>query len=361
MPSRRQPGIGFAFSFVISETGPVTGWWLVSTQESGWMAVTEHTRMTNMTSEQLLEAALDGKLDIDGGAIDDGGTDSDDAQNKLTQQPPANAATQADDEPVGAPIASKSGGYTIAYEKLSEARTQRDQFKAEAEALRAQLAALSTSQQANLDQAQQDAAARAQAGSAPTQADQNLSIAEAAIGEGVDISIFGDFSEEALAAGIVKLQQQTRDELLAEIRKEFAPIRQKEQDNAANAHLGAIYTAHPDADEVAESAQFQAWRDGLPSFMRAGVEDALKQGTTEQVIEVFTTFKTQTGKAPAAQQRQDAPEVQRRIPASLSEISGAAPVDEVAQVLHAASNPQALLDRMDSMTPDQREALMSRI
>ena len=74
MPSRRQPSIGFAFSFVISETGPVTGWWLVSTHESGWMAVTEHTRMTNMTPEQLLEAALDGKLDIDGGAIGDGGT-----------------------------------------------------------------------------------------------------------------------------------------------------------------------------------------------------------------------------------------------------------------------------------------------
>lgn len=361
MPFRRQPSIGFAFSFVISETGPVTGWWLVSTHESGWMAVTEHTRMTTMTSEQLLEAALDGKLDIDGGAITGSDTTGDEDQNTLTQQPPANTATQTDDEPVGAPIASKSGGYTIAYSKLTDARDERDKFKAEAEALRAQLAALSTSQQANLDQAQQDAAARAQAGNAPTQADQNLSTAEAAIGKGVDVSIFGDFSEEALAAGIVKLQQQTRDELLGEVRQALAPIRQKEQDSAADAHLGAIYKAHPDADEVAESAQFQAWRDGLPSFMRAGVENALKQGTTAEVVEVFTTFKTQTGKAPAVQQRQEAPEVQRRIPASLSEISGAAPVDEVAQVLHASSNPQALLDRMDSMTPEQREALMSRI
>lgn len=315
--------------------------------------------MTTMTSEQLLEAALDGKLDMDSGAIDKGSTDGDEDQNKLTQQQPANTETVADDEPVGAPIASKSGGYTIAYEKLSEARTQRDQFKAEAEALRAQLESLSAAQQANLAQAQQDATNRAQAGNAPTEADQNLQLAQGAIGQGVDVSIFGDFSEEALAAGIVKLQQQTRDELMSEIRKEFAPIRQKEEQSAADAHLNAIFTSHPDATEVAESTEFQVWRESLPTFARAGVENALKQGTTEQVIEVFDSFKARGGQPTT--QRQFVPEVQRRIPASLSEISGAAPVDEVAQVLHAASNPQALLDRMDSMTPEQREALMSRI
>lgn len=315
--------------------------------------------MTTMTSEQLLEAALDGKLDMDSGAIGEGDTTGDEGQNKLTQQPPANTATQTDDEPVGAPIASKSGGYTIAYEKLSEARTQRDQFKAEAEALRAQLESLSAAQQANLAQAQQDATNRAQAGNAPTEADQNLQLAQGAIGQGVDVSIFGDFSEEALAAGIVKLQQQTRDELMSEIRKEFAPIRQKEEQSAADAHLNAIFTRHPDATEVAESTEFQVWRESLPTFARAGVENALKQGTTEQVIEVFDSFKARGGQPTT--QRQFVPEVQRRIPASLSEISGAAPVDEVAQVLHAASNPQALLDRMDSMTPEQRESLMSRI
>lgn len=315
--------------------------------------------MTTMTSEQLLEAALDGKLDMDSGAIGEGSTDGDEDQNKLTQQPPANTETQTDDEPVGAPIASKSGGYTIAYEKLSEARTQRDQFKAEAEALRAQLESLSAAQQANLAQAQQDATNRAQAGNAPTEADQNLQLAQGAIGQGVDVSIFGDFSEEALAAGIVKLQQQTRDELMSEIRKEFAPIRQKEEQSAADAHLSAIFTSHPDATEVAESTEFQVWRESLPTFARAGVENALKQGTTEQVIEVFDSFKARGGQPTT--QRQFVPEVQRRIPASLSEISGAAPVDEVAQVLHAASNPQALLDRMDSMTPEQRESLMSRI
>lgn len=315
--------------------------------------------MTTMTSEQLLEAALDGKLDMDSGAIGEGDTTGDEDQSTLTQQPPANTATQTDDEPVGAPIASKSGGYTIAYEKLSEARTQRDQFKAEAEALRAQLESLSAAQQANLAQAQQDATNRAQAGNAPTEADQNLQLAQGAIGQGVDVSIFGDFSEEALAAGIVKLQQQTRDELMSEIRKEFAPIRQKEEQSAADAHLNAIFTRHPDATEVAESTEFQVWRESLPTFARAGVENALKQGTTEQVIEVFDSFKARGGQPTT--QRQFVPEVQRRIPASLSEISGAAPVDEVAQVLHAASNPQALLDRMDSMTPEQRESLMSRI
>ena len=66
--------------------------------------------MTTMTSEQLLDAALDGKLDMDSGAINKGSTDGDEDQNKITQQQPANTDKVWDDEAGGSPIATRSGG-----------------------------------------------------------------------------------------------------------------------------------------------------------------------------------------------------------------------------------------------------------
>lgn len=324
-----------------------------------------------MTPAEMLDAALDGTLDVDGGAVDveQPTVEGEQAQAEQPSQPgdkgqPGTTTETEGGEPEGAPIASKSGAYTIPYQKLVDARSERDSWKQQAEQLQAQVQSLSTQQQANLAQAQQEAQTRADAGAAPTAADKTLSAAQDALDQGVDVSIFGDFSEEALAAGIKKLQAQARDELRAELKaeiaQELAPLRQREQQSEANAHVTAIYAAHPDASEVAESAQFQAWREALPSFMRQSVEQVLQQGTTAEVIEVFDSFKASTGKKPAAQEPA-ALDVPRRVPASLSEVAGAAPVDETQQTLQLANNPAALMERMSNMTPEQIDALMDRV
>ena len=315
-----------------------------------------------MTPAEMLDAAMDGTLDVDGGAehVDK----PSDEENQGQQAEQAEQATAGENqpndgaegqEPEGAPIASKSGAYTIPYQKLVDARTDRDAWKQRAEQLEAQVQSLS---------AQQDAQNRADAGQAPTQADQNLALAQAAVDAGVDVSIFGDFSEEALAAGIKTMNLQMRDELRAELKaeiaKELAPLKQREQQSEAQAHLNAIYEAHPDANEVVESAQFQAWREALPSFMRASIDQVLKGGTTEQVIEVFDSFKAGAGQTPRAQ-KPAALDVPRRVPASLSEVAGAASVDDNVQLNQLANNPQALMDRFAGMTPEQIDAAMDRV
>lgn len=340
--------------------------------------------MPGITPAELLEKALNGESldgdDAGAGATTEGNTTGDGAGTAVDAAAAGGAGTGADDkqqeqkagdEPAGAPIASKSGGYTIPYEKLAEARDRAKTLEGENETLRAQLAELTAKQQANLASAESSAQARADAGAAQTQADQNLNTAKAAMEQGVDASLFGDFSEEGIAKGIATLMGSLREELRAELREEAArelkPLKEREAKEAVDGHYGAIYAKHPDANEIVQSVEFNAWVKSLPSFQRnavAAVFDTEHGGTAEQVIEVFDTFKAQTGKAsaPAAQDKGKAPEVQRRIPNSLSEMAGEQHQDIAQQVMASAGTDNAaLLERMQDMTPEQIERVMNAI
>lgn len=310
-----------------------------------------------------LEEPKDDDADKAADAAKAGATD----QGKTT----GSAGTTEDDEPKGAPIASKSGAYMIPYEKLEQARDRAKTLEGENESLRAQLAELNAKQQANLEQAEDKAQARADAGKEQTQADQNLEAAKKAMGQGVDASLFGDFSEEGIAKGIAALMERTREELRAELREEAArelkPLKDREAQEVKDSHYSAILEKHPDANEIVQSSQFAAWHASLPGFQRAAVDAVLNPetgGTAAEVIEVFDTFKAQTGKAaaPAAQDKGKAPEVQRRVPHSLSEIAGEQHQDIAQQVMASAgTDPNALIERMQDMTPEQIERVMNAV
>lgn len=347
--------------------------------------------MAGLTPAELLEKALNGESldgdditvtdpqDNNGGTADGAGTAVDAAGQVAqgqAQDKPSTDQKPTDDEPAGAPIASKSGAYTIPYEKLEQARTHAKTLEGENEALRAQVAELTAKAQANLAAAEDNAQARADAGQAQTTADQNLEAAKTAIGQGVDISMFGDFSEEAIAKGLGTMAARMRDELRAELRAELReesakalkPLKEQQAKEASDGHLTAIYQKHPDADEIVQSAEFGAWLKSLPSFSRAAVEGVLDPktgGTAAEVVEVFDTFKAQTGKAASASRAQGdgkAPEVQRRVPNSLSEAAGEQHQDVSQQVMAmAGTNPSALIERMQDMTPEQIERVMNAI
>ncbi|MFG5779875.1 hypothetical protein ACFIQF_22675 [Comamonas sp. J-3] len=336
------------------------------------------------TPAELLEMALNGES-LDGEVTDETGeqgndgtagandTAVDSAQSQeASQNDDANKAGQTTgDESEGAPIVSKSGDYTIPYEKLEQARVRAKTLEGENATLRAQLAELSAKQQSNLERAEENAQDRADAGQAQTQADQNLDVAKAAIGQGVDISVFGDFSEEALSKGIQMLVSQAREQLRTELREENAqalkPLKDRQAQEASDGHYNAIFGKHPDANEIAQSVEFAAWLNTLPSFSRDAVTAVLSPetgGTAAQVIEVFDTFKAQTGRAAASRATGNAkaPEVQRRIPNSLSEAAGEQHQDVSQQVMATAgANPTALIERMQDMTPEQVERLLNTI
>lgn len=324
------------------------------------------------TAQQLLDAAFAGTLDLDADAsqpktdapANDGTAAQPETTNRDTAAPAA--ATQEDEKP--APIASKSGEYTIPYEKLTQARQERDSVRAENEQLKAQLQQLTAAQAQNLTAAQDQAQARADAGHAPTQADQNLAMAQAAAAAGVDVSLFGDFSEEGIAKGVAALVEQmearANARVEAKLAEALAPFQQREAQQQADAHTGAIYAAHPDADEVFESAEFKRWMGAQPAFARAGIEYAMTNGAAQDVIDVFSSFKAATGKGtPADAVTRALEKAQAQPPASLSDLPGAAAsgATEAERVTAMASNPAALLDYMAGLSPEKQNRLMNSV
>ena len=326
-------------------------------------------------AQQLLAAAMNGTWDLDADAswssvVESAAPAAEATTAESTQTAaPAVAATAQDEHegaPEGTPIASKSGGYTIPYEKLTEARTARDSAIAERDQLRAQLEQLTAAQAANMQQAQVEAQARADAGQAPTQADQNLAAAQALVAGGADVSLFGDFSEEALAEGIEKLVTARVEAALAPQRE--AQAREQAQ-TAEQAHVQAILGAHKDAFEVAESKEFAAWKAGQPGFMQAAIDRTLNAGTAQDVIDLLGQFKqayaggatssdpTAAAVAKAMAEAKSAP------PVSLSSLPGAAPAGttEADRAVALANDPAALLEYMSSLPPERQTQLMNSV
>lgn len=314
-----------------------------------------------MNPQELLAAAEAGTLDLDS----DEPTIQAPAQQQVeetTEQPSTKAAPEQEQSEVEAPIASKSGAYTIPFEKLAHAREQAKALAAENEQLRQQLEQLSAAQAANLAQAQAQAQDRADAGQAATQEDANLAAAQQAVAQGVDPAIFGDFSEEAIAKGVQALVEQG-------VQRAIAPIIQErqvqQQQDAVQSHYSAIYEAHPDANELAQSAEFAAWRESLPGFARAAVDRTLAEGEAPEVVEVFSTFKQQAAIPSAGSKVKAAIATAKAaavVPASLSELTGqAASANPAETIVALAEDPQALQAYMSELTPEQREKLMNSV
>lgn len=348
-------------------------------------------------AQKLLAAAFAGELDLDAdasGSSDVSATEgaatpahaeatqaateavagAEAATTATTAGTAATASTQEEHE--GAPIASKSGGYTIPYEKLTEARTARDSAIAEAAQLRAQLEQMTAAQAANLQHAQAEAQARADAGKAPTQADQNLAAAKSLVEGGADASVFGSFSEEDVAAGINKLvSQQVSDQVAARVEAALAPQREahaREQAvTAEQAHTQKILDAHKDAFEVAESKEFASWKSGQPGYMQAAIDRTLQAGSAQDVIDLLGQFKqVHAAAAGAATTDPTAAAVAKALadaktapPVSLSSLPGAAAAGatEAERVMELAGDPAALLAYMQSLPPERQMRLMNSV
>ena len=281
-----------------------------------------------------------------------------DAPDATTDPVSASNAVQAEPDPANTVILTRDGKHTINYEKLVEAREAKQQAEARAEALDAELQALKAQAQS-----------RADAGQAPTQADNVAAAAEAALEQGVDPEIFGDFSEEALANGIKTLMGREVAKLRGELAQLVQPLQAKQATDATDAHMQAIYASHPDADSVAESQELNDWIARQPSFARAGYESVLQKGTTAEIIEFFDTFKAATGKTQAQGAAQADPRAAAKaalarlpatVPASLSDIPGgtAGPASR-----HEAMSKLSPIDQVQAlaeMSQEAREAYLNR-
>lgn len=289
------------------------------------------------------------------------------AQETIADKPEDNATSNDDADADGEKVVlARDGVHTIPYEKLVEAR-ERDRVSQE------QLAAANAELEALRKQLQTPANV------APTQQEQDIETAQAAIDAGVNPDYFGDFSEEALAEGINRLiDERVQAQVDARVAKALEPMQQKEQESAAEAHMRTIYEAHQDADSVVESGEFEAWKASQPSYAQAAVDAVLAQGTAEQVVELLNNYKQSTNstaepaKADNEPAKPTADELKAKareainntapaVPASLSDIpgghKGATNIAEQMESMSAVDLANTMMD----WSPEKREQYLNNL
>ena len=331
----------------------------------------DYTTIEGALSPEQAAAALaagegDTSAELENGGTPDATTVTDDAAtNDGDNKAKPDAAATGEDagttteagDPANTVVMARDGKHTIPYETLVKHREGEQHWKALAEAAQQQLADL-----------QAQAQARADAGTAPTKTDNMVATAEAAIEAGADVGIFGDFSEEALAKGIATLVEQ---QVQARVSAALEPLATKQAKDAAAAHYDAIYSKHPDADSIAQSAEFAAWVNAQPSAVRNaywGLFDPHTGGTAQEIVEVFDAFKgtgtpnpnTTAAADPKAAASAAVAAARATPPASLSSIPGAR-VEGASELDRAAdmSGPD-MLEATKNMSPAQIEAWLDR-
>lgn len=296
------------------------------------------------------------------GQVDDDITDVVDKNQPAPAgtQEPASTAPPAEPTPV---ILAKDGVHTISYDKLVEARQAEQHWRQVAEQAQAKLDAMAAGAQP-----------------APAASTQPATVAPAAGETSLpdDADLFGDYSEEAIKAGVEKLVAIKTAAIAAQLEARFAtvlePIQKQAQVDATEEHFNAIEAKHPDFESVAASAEMEAWISKQPTFVQAGYRAVLSEGTAPQVIELLDAYKSATGKttpapagdaaaAQAAARAQAAIEraQDRSVPLSLSAIPAASNVqhDQAQAMLEMSST--GLLNLFEGKTPEQVNALMSRV
>lgn len=276
------------------------------------------------------------------------------ADNKTSDSTASTTTAQPDKD--NAVLLAKDGVHTIPYEKLEQARQGEQHWKAQAEATQLELAALKAAAQE-----------RADAGQAPTTTDNQVAAAQAAIEAGVDPDLFGDFSEGALAKGIQTLvDQRVNSMVTAKLNEALAPLREQQAQGATDAHYGAIYAKHPDADSIYQSVELANWVKAQPSYAQPALQAVLDGGSTAQVIELFDHFKsatkapvtTTTGLKDAA--RAAVASAQTSIPTSLSDIPGGRVSGISAHEQLAAMDPIAMANALAEMSQSERDRFLDR-
>lgn len=272
-------------------------------------------------------------------------------------EPEAETPQAQEQQPV---IMAKDGRNTIPYSELADAREAAQNERSQREALQRELEALKAKYEGDAAQGDEEAAAE---NGEDGEADDPLA------------RLREDWPEvaEAVEKAAARHQRVIEEQRLRieELTRHLLPIQQGEAERRMAAHYSTILNAHPDADEIMESEAFAKWREAQPSFVREVQEAVLQQGTAEQVVELFGSFKAATGWSndaaagdTAAQARREAARQAKQAghatPKSLSDIPGGAAVQTDATETFLQMSDTARMDKIMGMSPEQIENMLRR-
>ena len=317
-------------------------------------------------ASQLLEAAMNGETIgqpvepvIDTPVVNQ-------ANEEIKPPDAANTVPAEDDlNASNAKVLAKDGIHTIPYESLEKARNGEKEWKAKA---------------IEIEQALAEARSQIQTGQATPVAEQNLATAEAAIAASGDnanvIAMFGDFSEEAIAKGVdALLELRVPGAIQAAIDKALQPFQQQHQQqqaqlakSAEQQHFDAIASVHPDFESVAESQEFQNWKDAQPSILQGAYNNVLSRGTATEINELLTLYKQANNLNVATpdvnsikeQAKQAVNNARTQVPHSVSDLPAGSPAGVTLDERMAAMSPAQQVEAMASWTSEQIDAYVSR-
>lgn len=317
----------------------------------------------------MAEMLLLPESDINGATLGAGTGNDDGAANAGGEgaKPAAVEGGAAAEGDKPAVILAKDGVHTIPYDKLEEARSGERAAKDEARAAKERADALER------QLAEANARAAAAPAPAPAPAAAPAAAAPAPAGDAkVDPTIFGDYSDEALAKGIEKLVEMRVAPLKAELEQYRGTANQNAaqlQLDATEAHFKTIYDAHPNLDSMLESAELEKWITSQPSFVQPALRATVDQGTASEVVELFDRFNADLGRPArgadttvdaAAKAAAAVAAAKSKTPGSLSEIPAATAAhhDEAEATLELS--PTSLMQKFEGMSREQIHQLMSR-
>jgi hypothetical protein len=98
---------------------------------------------------------------------------------------------------------------------------------------------------------------------------------------------------KALLAGIERKFEQKFDLFKGALAEIITTLQTKEDAT----HFSSLRTAHPDYESLRDSGKILGWIESQPKYLRGGLTAAYQNGAADDVIDLITRFKKETGLA----------------------------------------------------------------
>lgn len=103
-----------------------------------------------------------------------------------------------------------------------------------------------------------------------------------------------EYNEEVVKA-VELISTRKAQELLNSFRQQAVdPLLEEHTRAAQEAHIAKIAATHNDWDAIVESSHFNTWVDEQPAFMKRAYQQVLEAGTTADVIDMLSAYKSAT-------------------------------------------------------------------
>jgi len=116
-----------------------------------------------------------------------------------------------------------------------------------------------------------------------------------------DDSVLSEFIEEfpslekPIKVLATKIARDIVKRELGDIKPQINRVQETVQSREAQEHLVKIAQAHPDWQNIYKTGALEKWINNQPKFMQPGLMNVVKEGSAEEVIEMFDAYKRTTG------------------------------------------------------------------